>query len=47
MIVDLVTKKKILREKFILETLKSCENVVNLIEVVKDNLSHTITFVRR
>jgi casein kinase II subunit alpha len=40
-----LTKKKVLREKFILDKLKNCENVINLQDIVKDDLSRTISFV--
>lgn len=40
-----LTKKKVLREKFILDKLKKCENVIDLKDVVKDDLSRTISFV--
>lgn len=40
-----LTKKKILREKFILEKLEKCDNVINIKDIVKDDLSRTISFV--
>lgn len=40
-----LSKKKVLREKYILEKLKNCDNVINLLDIVKDDLSRTISFV--
>lgn len=40
-----LSKKKVLREKYILDKLHNCENIINLLDIVKDDLSRTISFV--